>query len=99
MKNINEVVEKYLSEAKESFDVYDNGGKTADRWTVVSASDLKNKMPNGMVDMLSLSENPGSPNGVSMYGQGQVGNHLGKKIKFSSLPKEVQDHISSRYSS
>ena len=86
-----------LNEMKMDYDVYDNQGKTADRWTVVSKEDLKNKQPNGMVDMLGLSENPGSPQGVSMFGQGQVGNHLGKKVKFSSLPKEVQDHISMRY--
>jgi len=98
MNRIDEMVETYLTE-KEEFYVYDNGGKTADRWTVFSASDLKNKQPNGMVDMLGLSENPNSPQGVSMFSQGQVGNHLGKKVKFSSLPKEVQKHISQRYSS
>ena len=96
--NILEKIENYLNEAKETFYVYDNDGKTADRWTVFSKSDLKNKQPNGMVDMLSLSENPNSPQGVSMYGQGVVGDHLGKEIKFSSLPKEVQKHITSRYS-
>lgn len=95
--NILEKIDNYLNEAKEDFDVYDNGGKTADRWTVVSKSDLKNKQPNGMVDMLSLSENPNSPQGVSMWGEGQAGDHLGKKVKFSSLPKEVQKHITMRY--
>ena len=95
---IDEIVEKYIiDEGKMNFDVYDNGGKTADRWTVVSSDDLKNKQPNGMVDMLGLSSNPNSPQGVSMFSQGQVGNHLGKKIKFSSLPKEVQKHITQRY--
>jgi len=86
-----------LQEKKLTFTVYDNGGDTADRYTVISSDDLKNPS-GGLVDMLGLSDNPSSPQGVSMFSQGKAGNHLGKKIKFSSLEKHIQKHIQSRYS-
>lgn len=98
MSKITETVDKYINEAKMTFSVYDNGGKTADRYTVISSDDIKNKDVRGMVDMLGLSDNPTHPQGFSQFGQGQVGSHLGKKIRFESLTPELKKHIMSRYS-
>ena len=67
--------------------VYDNGGKTVDRYTVVFNDG----------SCLGLSSNPTHPQGFSQWGQGVVeGPHLGTKIRLAELPKHVQKHIAER---
>jgi hypothetical protein len=77
--------------------VYDNGGETADRYTVVpQGPDYRER--NGDQMMLGLSSNPTSPQGVSQWSSGQEGPHLGKKIPFNKLPPEIQKHVLRRLS-
>lgn len=71
--------------------VYDNEGKTIDRYTVVT-----DEKHNGLYDCLGLSEHPEEPLGFSQWGDCVIGNHLGKEIKFEKLPFEVQEHIKCR---
>lgn len=86
------------------FYVFDNGGKTLDRYTVIDE--------NG--DMLGLSETgagfsefcgniyeilPKRLNSETMayvVSKGQCA-HLGKELRFSQLPKELQQHIIERF--
>ena len=64
--------------------VYDNGGKTIDRYTIV--------LPDGD-GCLSLSDDPNSPQGFSQFGECVEGSHLGKKISWNKLPKNVRDSL------
>lgn len=67
--------------------IYDNNGKTFDRYTIV----LKDR------SMFGASENPFSPLGFGQYcGELPIHrnyNFLGKKIKFADLPEDVQKYV------
>jgi hypothetical protein len=67
--------------------VYDNSGRTADRYTVLFRDG----------SFLNLSENPGHPQGVSVWGVGgKPGTHWGEEIAFDDLPFDVQKHVQLR---
>ena len=72
--------------------VWDNKGKTIDRYTVV----FKNKCHGEMI-LLSLSHDPYSPQGVSQWGSTDFPpkefKRFGTRIDFSDLPKQVQGHV------
>lgn len=97
-KSLKESIED-LDEAKApTYHVYDNGGKTADRYTIIHHDDLKNPNPhNKLVDMLGMSNDPTGPHGISQFSMGNAGKHLGKKIPFESLHPNLQKHITNRY--
>lgn len=74
--------------------VYDNGGKTIDRYTVFY-------FENGRFDpdschFIGLSDHPEHPQGFSQIGIGMLGAHNGKLIEFNDLPRDVQDHVRKR---
>lgn len=74
--------------------IYDNGGKSLDRYTVVT-----NLTGAGiMYDMLGLSE---GGDGFSNWTVGQYNatgqnRHLGKKVEFTKLTEATQAHIAQR---
>lgn len=71
--------------------IYDNGGKTLDRYTIVTNNRVSPKHYGRYTyDAISASENG---LGVFMWVQCIRGNHLGKKIQFESLSKELQAKI------
>ena len=63
--------------------IYDNRGKTFDRYTVV--------FDDGSA--LGLSHNPDSPVGFSQWGSVAESVDLGKPITFQELPENVRKHI------
>lgn len=65
--------------------VYDNGGKTADRYTVYYSRRVAPAQP-PFHSCLGMSENPTHPQGFGQHSEGQLGRHNGKLIPFSSLP-------------
>jgi len=67
--------------------VWDNGGKTLDRYTVVFNIE-------GLA--LGLSDDPEHPQGFSQCGSGIPGEHLGKLILFEDLPLNVRLHVHKR---
>lgn len=80
---------------------YDNGGKTADRYTILPprwAHDYRNSRENGWThnanryafDGIGASENPYSPQGVGMHCQVMPGPHLGRRVRWDELPTDVQ---------
>ena len=71
--------------------IYDNEGKTVDRYTVVV-----NEEHNGLYECLALSEHPTHPQGFSQWSDCMLGSHLGREVKFEELSKELQEHIKSR---
>lgn len=74
--------------------VYDNGGATLDRYTVViDGEDWDHDAGPGLKSMLGL--NAGG-RGISQFTDGQEGPHLGKRIEFSELDEETQEHIIAR---
>jgi len=98
---------------------YDNGGATADRYTVVMTGHY-NKENSGGYWYLGMSSNPFHPQGVGTTGNsdriipfhpqgvGTTGDsdriidrpsykHLGKKIKYDSLPAECKTFVMSTY--
>ena len=73
--------------------IYDNGGKTFDRYTIALVYYHGNKM---MHHCLGLSDNPNSPSGFSQWDDCVPGSHLGKEIPWSKLPAEVRQHAKRR---
>lgn len=54
---------------------YDNGGETADRYTVVFTGRYRSRMRNGLICVLGMSAAPYSPQGIcicSSYRSGQI---------------------------
>ena len=71
--------------------VYDNGGASLDRYTVVIDTSKRNA--GGTVDMLGLSEGGRS---FSQHCEGHEGRHLGKRVPFASLDADTRAHIERR---
>lgn len=72
---------------------YDNGGKTDDRYTAVLGKANKSEH-----EMISMSDKPDHPQGISQYGVGNEGKHLGRLLYKSEVPKHIKDHVKSRLS-
>ncbi len=66
--------------------IFDNEGKTFDRFTVTFADR----------SALGLSINPDSPQGFSQWCDAVEGHHLGKIITFKDLPESVKKHVLER---
>ena len=82
---------------------YDNGGETADRYTVAYTGNYKGKSK-GWFDYVGMSGSPFHPQGIGMHGQTEFRpcdkpsyKHLGKKIKFTDLPKDCQTLVMQDY--
>jgi hypothetical protein len=82
--------------------VYDNGGKTADRYTVVFTGNYRRKTNLGFL-YVGMSENPFHPLGVGQHGDSNTPidrpryGHLGKMIKFDMLPEDCKNLVVSDY--
>lgn len=70
--------------------IYDNGGKTLDRFTAVY---MDQKEYNGNFSARGMCESPFSPQGFGCSCVAKPGRHLGKRIKFAQLPKDCQKLI------
>ncbi|MBX3018002.1 MAG: hypothetical protein KF767_08940 [Bdellovibrionaceae bacterium] len=68
--------------------IYDNGGKTFDRYTAVYM-DQPEYQP-GTFAARGMSTNPFSPQGFGCSCVASPGRHLGKRIKFEELPPDCQ---------
>ena len=74
---------------------YDNGGETADRYTVVFTGRYKQNTGNEFWH-LGMSGNPFHPQGIGMHGSSRTQidsptyGHLGKKIKFDDLTENCK---------
>lgn len=68
--------------------IYDNGGKTLDRYTVVYMNEPERQY--GTYNARGMSEHPFSPQGFGCSCSAMPGRHLGKRIFFRDLPKDCQ---------
>ena len=81
-------------------DVFDNKGKTADRYTVFFGGSLAT---DDVVQYLGLSDDPHSPHGVSMWGTitphqfAAYRRAFGKeRIRWWDLPDHIRAHVINR---
>ena len=75
--------------------IYDDGGKTIDRYTIVYDESEKDS---GFYSMVGSSGNPFHPQGFfqhtdGIFQKGAKNSHLGKEIKWKDLPTPVQRAI------
>jgi len=72
---------------------YDNGGKTCDRYTIVFTGRYKSRSE---CLYIGASSAPFHPQGFGQHGSAPSAidsprySHLGRKVKFATLPKDVQ---------
>lgn len=90
-------MKKYtVEDIVKSITIYDNGGKTLDRYSVILNNYRRRQYPWGGVwlyECLSLSE---GGRGFSQFCEAMKGRHLGKIVEFSTLDEETQSHIIAR---
>jgi len=67
--------------------VYDNGGESLDRYSVIYLDDVEG---NGLYGCRAMNAYPFHPQGIGMYCMAKIGKHLGKEIKFEQLPEDCQ---------
>ncbi len=67
--------------------IYDNGGKTFDRYTVVYMDCPEGR---GLYGARGMSAHPFHPQGFGMCCTAMPGRHLGRRIAFEQLPVDCQ---------
>ena len=72
--------------------IYDNGGKTLDRYTAVYMGWPEGR---GLYAARGMSEHPCHPQGFGQFCSAMPGRHLGKRITFAELPTDCQRLIQS----
>lgn len=72
--------------------LYDNGGRSADRYTIVPPrwASAEYRGHGGLWDCLGCNSEPFHPKGIGMHSSCQPGPHLGRRIHWGQLPPEVQ---------
>jgi hypothetical protein len=72
--------------------VYDNGGKTFDRYTVayLETAFISRATGKKEYEFVGMSAYPFHPQGFGQHGECGIGRHLGKRIKFADLPEQCQ---------
>lgn len=72
---------------------YDNGGRSFDRYTIVpprwAGEDYRERAPGTWLAIAS-SESPFSPQGFGQHCSAMPGPHLGRRVRWDSLPGDVQ---------
>ena len=69
--------------------IYDNGGKTFDRYAVYFSFFTRTKLCSQHT-CLAMSEHPFHPQGFGQHSSGTLGKHNGKRITFNQLPPDCQ---------
>lgn len=73
---------------KDKIRIYDNGGETIDRYTVVYMDEPERS--HGNFAARAMSEDPFHPLGFGQWCSATPGPHLGRRIKFEDLPTDCQ---------
>lgn len=69
--------------------LYDNGGKTADRYTAVAIGVRYSHVPN-IWQAFGFDENPFHPQGIGQHCGAMPGRHLGRRIEPDALPEQAR---------
>lgn len=77
--------------------VYDNGGKSTDRYTALYGAPLWEPSMGTTVPARFMSEHPSHPQGIGIFGEHPAWDRsvLGKKVRFADLPPDVRRCIES----
>lgn len=78
-----------VSQPSEIQEIWDNGGETADRYTVF--------LTDGSA--IGLSDDANMPNGFNMWVDALPGDHLGTQVQWTDLPDVVQQAVVNRLDS
>jgi hypothetical protein len=68
--------------------IYDNGGQTFDRYTVVFMNEPERR--HSTFAALGMSAHPFHPQGFGQHCIAMPGHHLGRRINFADLPADCQ---------
>ncbi len=71
--------------------IYDNGGKTIDRYTAVFM-DRPERQPH-QYEALGFNACPFHPQGFGQHVPATPGRHLGKRITLESLPEQARQFV------
>ena len=74
----------------ENISIYDNGGKTFDRITVIFDKEKRQTKDGVLYECISSSE---TGSGFFLHSEAMKGKHLGKKIDFNKLSLPLQNKI------
>lgn len=74
--------------------IYDNGGKTIDRFTVMTDVPFNKELYTEQFNALGLDDNGG--HSFSQWGSAIAGRNLGRKVRFEELNAATQKHIAQR---
>jgi hypothetical protein len=78
---------------------YDNGGKTADRYTIIPPRWAREYCPAWFAwDCIGASAEPFHPQGCGQHGSATPGPHLGRRIHWNALPSDVQQFARQSFS-
>ena len=70
--------------------IYDNGGKTIDRITVIFDKEKRQTKDGILYNCIVASE---TVSGIYLHSEAMKGKHLGKKIDFSNLSLPLQNKL------
>jgi hypothetical protein len=75
--------------------IYDNGGETLDRFTVVFIDRPygTGRYQQNLREALAMDENPFSPLGFGQHTSAMDGTHLGTEIRLEELPEPCQRFV------
>lgn len=73
--------------------VYDDGGKTIDRYTVVFTRLVDSRFSGQYYPALAMNGAPFHPQGFCQHTDAMLGSHLGKRIEFATLPEDCQKAV------
>lgn len=77
-----------------TFDIFDqHTGKWFAFTEGINCGDIEEGASQGKIYCMCMSPNPFHPQGVGLTGTCVEGRHLGKRVKFSSLPEPVKKCI------
>lgn len=71
--------------------IYDNGGKTADRYTIIPPRWAKAHKDGALWEAIGASAQPFHPQGIGQHTSAMPGKHLGRRIRWDALPADVQE--------
>jgi hypothetical protein len=80
---------------------HDNGGKTADRYTVYFGGSMYSEQLGRNVQYLGMSAYPTHPQGISQWGEAPAAfrEASGKKVRWQDLPETIRQHVVARATS
>ena len=71
--------------------IYDNGGRSFDRYTIIPPRWARDYRERGFCwECIGASSNPFAPQGFGMHVSAMPGPHLGRRIHWDKLPADVQ---------